>query len=217
VHSGQAIGVLGGAMKPGDSNIGLQMIAAKDAIDIQAQSDTLKVQARDEVNVVSANAHIDWAAAKSISLSTAGGANITIESGNITIQCPGKITINAGKKSFSGGERSDFTMPHFPLADLSKSDIEFRHFTEWGEPLAGRPYKATLSDGSIRKGTLDKQGYARLSDIPLGVTAKIEYLRDLSRPVSHVGSEIAGDLADFFALEIGSEIKNIDGKNGQKK
>jgi type VI secretion system secreted protein VgrG len=114
VHSGQAIGVLGGAMKPGESNIGLQLIAAKDEIDFQAQSDALKVQARDDINVVSANAHIDWAAAKSISLSTAGGANITIEGGNITVQCPGKITIHAGKKTFTGPERLNYPLPPMP-------------------------------------------------------------------------------------------------------
>jgi type VI secretion system secreted protein VgrG len=114
VHSGQAIGVLGGAMKPGESNIGLQMIAAKDAIDIQAQSDTIKVQARDEINVISANAHINWAAAKSISLSTAGGANIIIEGGNITVQCPGKLLIHAGKKSFVGPDRLNFPLPALP-------------------------------------------------------------------------------------------------------
>ena len=114
VHSGQAIGVLGGAVAAGESNIGLQMIAGQGAIDIQAQSDTLSVQARDEVNVISANAHIDWAGAKSISMSTAGGANITIEGGNITVQCPGKITINAGKKSFSGPARRLMPMPELP-------------------------------------------------------------------------------------------------------
>ena len=78
------------------------MISAKDAVDYQAQSDQLKVQAREEINVVSANAHIDWAAAKSISLSTAGGANITIAGGNITVQCPGKILVHAGMKKFYG-------------------------------------------------------------------------------------------------------------------
>ena len=114
VHSGQAIGVLGGAMKPEENNIGLQMIAAKGPIDIQAQSDTLKVQARDEINVISANAHIDWAAAKSISLSTAGGANITIAGGNITVQCPGKILIHAGKKSFIGPESLNYAIPALP-------------------------------------------------------------------------------------------------------
>jgi type VI secretion system secreted protein VgrG len=119
VHSGQAIGVLGGAMKPGKNNIGLQMIAAKDAIDIQAQSDTLKVQARDEVNVISANAHIDWAAAKSISLSTAGGANITIDGGNITVQCPGKLVIHAGKKSFGGAAKQSYALPVLPVSVIA--------------------------------------------------------------------------------------------------
>jgi uncharacterized protein (DUF2345 family) len=117
-HSGQAIGILGGAVAPGDQGLGVQLIAAKDPVDIQAQADELKVQARDDVNVVSVSAFVDWAAAKSISLSTAGGANITIEGGNITVQCPGKITVHAGKKSFSGPERMDVDLPLMPKADF---------------------------------------------------------------------------------------------------
>jgi type VI secretion system VgrG family protein len=113
-HSGQAIGVLGGAVKPGEGGLGMQLIAAKDAIDIQAQADELKVQARDDINIASANAEVDWAAAKRISLSTAGGANITIEGGNITVQCPGKLTIHAGKKSFVGPEKLNYALPALP-------------------------------------------------------------------------------------------------------
>ncbi|MFC4930155.1 type VI secretion system Vgr family protein [Massilia sp. GCM10023247] len=114
VHAGQAIGVLGGAVKAGEGGLGLQLIAAKDAIDVQAQADELKVQARDEINVISANAHVDWAAAKRISLSTAGGANITIEGGNITVQCPGKIKVHAGKKSFVGPDKMTYELPALP-------------------------------------------------------------------------------------------------------
>jgi uncharacterized protein (DUF2345 family) len=114
IHTGQAIGVLGGAVKAGDRNMGLQLIAAKEAIEFQALRDTATVQARDEVNVISANSHIDWAAAKRISLSTAGGANITIEGGNITVQCPGKITVHAGKKSFGGPQKLDYLLPVLP-------------------------------------------------------------------------------------------------------
>ena len=116
LHTGQAIGVLGGVVKAGENNIGLQMIAAKQAIDVQAQADVLNVQAREEVNIVSATAHIDWAAAKSIRLSTAGGANITIEGGNITIQCPGKITVFAGRKSFIGPVRLAYPLPALPAS-----------------------------------------------------------------------------------------------------
>ncbi len=125
VHSGQAIGVLGGAVKAGEDGLGLQLIAGKDAIEFQAQADELKVQARDEVNVISTNAHIDWAAAKKISLSTAGGANITIEGGNITVQCPGKIKVHAGKKSFVAPAKLSYPMPALPqsicVACLKKS------------------------------------------------------------------------------------------------
>jgi type VI secretion system secreted protein VgrG len=119
VHTGQAIGVLSGAVKAGEGATGLQMIAAKDTVDIQAQADEIKVQARDEVNVISANAHIDCAAAKRISLSTAGGANITIAGGNITVQCPGKIMIQAGKKSFAGPARVTYELPLLPRGSFT--------------------------------------------------------------------------------------------------
>jgi type VI secretion system secreted protein VgrG len=114
VHSGQAIGVLAGAVKAGEGNVGLQLIAGKGPIDYQAQADALKVQARDEINVISANANIDWAAAKSISLTTAGGANITIDGGNITVQCPGKITVRAGLKKFNDPTKLSYSMPPLP-------------------------------------------------------------------------------------------------------
>jgi uncharacterized protein (DUF2345 family) len=57
VHSGQAIGLLGDAVKAGENNIGFQLIAAKDPIDLQAQDDVMKLQARDEMNIVSKRAY----------------------------------------------------------------------------------------------------------------------------------------------------------------
>ena len=134
VHTGQAIGVLGGAVKPGASNVGLQIITAKDAIEVQAQSDRISVQARDEVSIMSANAHIDWAAAKSISLSTAGGANITIAGGNITVQCPGKIMVHAGRKSFAGPERINYFLPVLPNEEHSWVDVSSSYADLWNTP-----------------------------------------------------------------------------------
>jgi type VI secretion system secreted protein VgrG len=52
-------------------------------------------------------------------MSTAGGANITIAGGNITVQCPGKIMIQVGKKSFDGPQRSSFSMPTLPHSEFS--------------------------------------------------------------------------------------------------
>ncbi|MTV54183.1 DUF2345 domain-containing protein, partial [Pseudoduganella buxea] len=125
MHSGQAMGVLGGAVGAGEGGLGVQLIAAKDAMDIQAQADVLKVQARDEVTVVSASSFVDFAAAKSISLSTAGGANITIDGGNITVQCPGKISVKAGKKSFLAGVKGTYRFPKFSPAVQTELDGKF--------------------------------------------------------------------------------------------
>jgi uncharacterized protein (DUF2345 family) len=157
VHTGQAIGLLGGAVKAGEGGIGLQLIAAKDAIEIQAQGDELKVQARDAVNVVSANAHIDWAAAKSISLSTAGGANITIAGGNITVQCPGKIVVHAGKKTFSGPASIGFEAPALPRGAM-QFDEKFQLLDPGGEPVRNMRYSITKESGGKIEGVTDDDG-----------------------------------------------------------
>jgi type VI secretion system secreted protein VgrG len=80
----------------------------------EAQNDEIRIQAKGLINIQSANAHIDWAAAKKISLSTAGGANITIEGGNITVQCPGKLTVHSASKKFDGPTKLAYPVPGLP-------------------------------------------------------------------------------------------------------
>ena len=101
---------------------------------MQSQGDVVAVQARDDINIISANAHIDWAAARSISLSTAGGANITITGGNITVQCPGKITIKAGKKSFVGPERIEYITPVLPKESNTWVELQAHYDDAWNTP-----------------------------------------------------------------------------------
>ena len=116
IHTGQAIGVLAGAVAAGDkaAGKGITLIADQGDIEIQAQADTLQVAAKQDVSIQSKTAHIDWAAAKRIVLSTAGGASITIEGGNVTTECPGTITIKAGTKSFVGAEKAQYGLPLMP-------------------------------------------------------------------------------------------------------
>ena len=63
IHSGQAIGLLAGATHPGEGNTGIKLIATKDDIDLQAQSDEMKFQSKKDMKLVSASANIDFAAA----------------------------------------------------------------------------------------------------------------------------------------------------------
>ena len=97
-----AIGVVAGLSSSGENNIGLQLTAGQDDIDLQAQHDLLKLAAREDLTIVSANMNVDFAAAKRIRIATAGGAAITIEGGNITIECPGPITYKAAQRTFEG-------------------------------------------------------------------------------------------------------------------
>lgn len=122
IHTGQSIGVLAGAVKPGEkaAGKGITLIAGKGDISVQAQSDVLKIAAKNDVSVQSASAHVDWAAAKKITLATAGGASIVIEGGNITVMCPGKIGVWAGKKSFGGPVNEKFDPPRFQPSELKR-------------------------------------------------------------------------------------------------
>ncbi|MFN4341045.1 MAG: DUF2345 domain-containing protein [Azonexus sp.] len=104
---------LAGDIQPGDGNTGISLIAGQDDIDLQAQRDEMKFQAKQDMKLVSASAHIDFAAAKKIHLAVEGGASITID-GGITVQCPGTITVQASKKQFSGPVSQNYALPQFP-------------------------------------------------------------------------------------------------------
>lgn len=157
VHAGQAIGVLGGAVKAGDGGVGLQLVAARDAIDVQAQADTLAVQARDDVAIASAGAKVDWAAAKSIRLATAGGASITIAGGNIEVSCPGMLTIHAGRKSFSGPASMGADMPQLPRGTM-QFDEKFQLLDPAGDPVKHMRYAILKENGARIEGVTDADG-----------------------------------------------------------
>ncbi|MCO4889639.1 type VI secretion system tip protein VgrG [Cupriavidus sp. WGtm5] len=157
VHAGQAIGVAAGLSGAGDNNIGLQLTAGQDDIDIQAQHDLLKLAARDDLTVVSANMNVDFAAAKRIRIATAGGASILIEGGNITVECPGAITYKAAQRKFEGAVNSAYALPEFPQAPMSYKPMEFRMRLantpgEGGHALAHAPWKIAVGEAPLGLG-----------------------------------------------------------------
>ena len=74
--------------------------------------------AQKQLAIQSQSASVNWAAAKKITLATAGGASITLEGGNITFECPGAITVKAASKSFEGGASVSPVMPRLPRGSL---------------------------------------------------------------------------------------------------
>lgn len=116
LHTGQSIGMLAGAVQAGTeaAGKGITLIAAQGDTQIQAQSDSLQIAAKQQLSIQSETANIDWAAAKKITLATAGGASIVIEGGNITVMCPGTIMVQASSKSFSGPAGVNYSLPLLP-------------------------------------------------------------------------------------------------------
>lgn len=112
IHSGQAIGLLAGVNGEG----GIKLYAGQGDVQLQAHSDAMSFAAKEAVRIASANSHVDFAAAKSITLCTAGGASLTIEGGNITFACPGTLSVKAASKSFGGPARMNPVLPKFPNA-----------------------------------------------------------------------------------------------------
>jgi uncharacterized protein involved in type VI secretion and phage assembly len=123
VHAGQAIGVLAGAEKPDCGDTALDIVAAQDDITVQAQHEMMELFSSDDLTLQSETSHIDFAAAKRIHIATAEGASITIEGGNITFECPGKITIYRTALTVKGPRMVPYGLPQFPISNLKPKNI----------------------------------------------------------------------------------------------
>ncbi|USX13979.1 type VI secretion system tip protein VgrG [Oxalobacteraceae bacterium OTU3CAMAD1] len=178
-------------------NAGIKLFAAKGKVEVQAQSDDLDLIAEKVVRLLSTTSRIEIHAKEEVMIS-AGGSFIKINSSGITNGTSGTWTAQASMHTMPGPANKSYVMPHVAKSELQKTDVEFRHLTDWGAPLAGAAYKATLSDGSIRKGILDALGVARISDVPPGVGAKIEYDYKPLQASSTVSTELDDDVHELL-------------------
>ncbi|QOW24888.1 type VI secretion system Vgr family protein [Lysobacter sp. H23M47] len=157
IHAGQAIGWLAGAVEGNvTSEHALALVTAEGDLDIQAQKDAINLQSRDRLKVVSANAEVDLAAGKTVHLATSGGASITIEGGNIVIECPGNITVHAAKKSFVGPAQLSREMNSWPETKFDQSYVVRHRATD--EPMADTRVELTRADGARMSLVTDAEG-----------------------------------------------------------
>ena len=178
-------------------NAGIKVFAAKGKVEVQAQSNDLDLIAEKVVRLLSTTSRVEIHAKEEVIIS-AGGSFVKINSSGITNGTSGTWTAQASMHTMPGPATKPYVMPHLLKPEIQKTDLEFRHLTDWGAPLAGAAYKAILSDGSVRKGTLDAQGIGRLSDLPPGVGAKIEYDYKPIQASSTVSSELDDDVHELL-------------------
>jgi uncharacterized protein (DUF2345 family) len=115
---GQAIGVLSGADKPDHGKTALDITAAKDEINVEAQHDKMELASSDTLTLRSETMNIDLASKKRIHIATEEGASITIENGNITFECPGTITYYRMSTTVAGPTKVPYALGKRPETPL---------------------------------------------------------------------------------------------------
>ena len=188
------------------SNGGIKLFSAKGKVEVQAQANDLDLIAEKVVRLLSTTSRVEIHAKEEVVIS-AGNSFLKINASGITSGTSGKWTSHASTHSFERPATNSYVMPHLLKADLQKTDLEFRHLTDWGVPLAGAAYKATLSDGSVRKGALDALGIARISDVPAGTTAKVEYDYKPLQVSAAVATELHEDIHQLLNWAPGSKAR----------
>lgn len=175
VHSGQAIGLLAGAQKA-DAEAGLSIIAGSDDLDFQAQHDELRVQAKDALKIASTDKTVEFAAKKKIRIATAQGASITLQNGDITFECPGKITYHAVQRKLAGPTSLGADLPAFPESGSShRSFVLVREVDD--RPIPKQRYRITRANGQVIEGISNDKGETAITDFDGFETMKIEFLR----------------------------------------
>lgn len=171
IHTGQAIGLLAGAVQPGSeaAGKGLTLIAAQGTVDLQAQAGPAQIAAKGILELKTASGVVNIVAAKKVTLAVSGGAGITIEGGNLTVQCPGKITVKAGQKSMVGPSKMNPDHPAFPTSDLKVPlVVNFDHAPQGMQSSwAGMPYKVYADGAQVDAGVLGETGELLIKHSPV--------------------------------------------------
>ena len=157
LHAGQAIGMLASAVESGaDGGNALSVVAGTDALNVQAQHDEVRLQSRQALRAASAQGVVELSAGKTVHIATTGGASVTIEGGNISFNCPGKITVHASKKSFLAATHLSTEMNSWP--DAQFDDVYVVRHRATGEPMANTRVQITRGDGGRSEVVTDAQG-----------------------------------------------------------
>ena len=158
VAAGEAISLFAQKM-------GMKIFAARGVMDIQAQTDAMRLQSDKAMNINSVSGEIVLNAAQGITLTSTGGAYIKIKDGSIEIGAPGKIDLKSSTILWGGSASLEQA-----LSPMSVSDPEFHNPMSGGfqvldqhsnQPKPYIPYRIETADGTTIRGVTDENGYTQ--------------------------------------------------------
>ena len=157
---------------------GAKVYAASGPVSLRAHTDELQILADKDVTVISVNDEIRISASTKIEI-IAGQSAITLDGGDIEFKTPGAFTVKGSGHAFLGGSSGAATLQALPDGKLTEAPafMELNLHDEWLMPVAGAPYRVVFDDGTVREGTLDGNGHARLEGVP-NQQARVYYGED---------------------------------------
>lgn len=144
---------------------GIKIFAARGTVDIQAQSDDLRLQSGQQMAINSVNGEIVLNAAQGITLTSKGGAYIKIKDGAVEIGGPGKIDLKSADILWGGTASLEQALKPATVTDpqyqfpMSGGFQVVDSVTQNPKPWVA--YRIETPDGKILRGRTDKNGYTQ--------------------------------------------------------
>ncbi|MHC4058665.1 type VI secretion system tip protein VgrG [Yersinia pseudotuberculosis] len=158
VAAGEAISLFAQKM-------GMKIFAARGMIDIQAQTDALRLQSDKVMNINSVSGEIILNASQGITLTSKGGAYIKLKDGSIEIGAPGKISLKSSDIHWGGSSSLEEALKPVTVTDPQYQYPMAERFQvldkNSGQSKAYIPYRIEAADGSIIRGVTDENGYTQ--------------------------------------------------------
>lgn len=149
---------------------GMQLLAGKGKLDIQAQSDALSVSAQQNLDIQSTEGAVTISAKQELILNC-GGAYIKLSGGNIELGCPGNILFkctNAQKMGAASLDIAPVEMPRGFGGGFILTD-------EAGVPQPSTPYWLTTAEGEVLQGETDQEGRTSSVHTSIPSSVKVEF------------------------------------------
>ncbi|HDR2786889.1 TPA: type VI secretion system tip protein VgrG [Enterobacter asburiae] len=155
VAAGEAISLFAQKM-------GMKIFAARGMVDIQAQTDEMRLQSSKAMTINSVDGEIVLNAANGITLTSKGGAYLKIKDGMVEIGAPGKIDLKSTNILWGGSASLEQA-----LSPPSVSDQEYHNSMNGcfrvldkstKQPKPYVPYRIETADGKIIRGVTNENG-----------------------------------------------------------
>ncbi|MFP8822576.1 type VI secretion system Vgr family protein [Enterobacter cloacae] len=163
VAAGEAVSLLA-------NNQGMQLLAAKGEVNIQAQSDALSVSAQQNLEIQSSEGTVTVSAHQELVLAC-GGAYIKLSGGNIELGCPGNILLKSANVQKMGAARLDIAPIEMPVGFGGG----FILTDDKGIPQPSTPYRITTAEGDVLQGITDENGKTAPVNTSIPSSVKAEF------------------------------------------